>query len=192
MTTPASTPFPTKERRLAQFLSFIERVSPQADPTSVLLFRQVHKVNHLLTRSARRHLEIAGLSWPKFVLLLALQGNETNGNGRGMQPSELSDLEEIPRNNVSWLLASLEEEGLISRELHGTDRRKFVIRLTPQGRKTLKGKLDMQFREITKCFLSLAPQERTSLLQILTKLAQNLSEMNTSAEASRDETSKRA
>ena len=155
MSTSTSTPTRTKDQRHAQFLDFVRRVEPEADPTSVLLFRQVRRVDHLLTRSAERQLEIAGLSWPKFQVLLALQGDESYGTGDGLQPSELSDLQGIPRNTVSELLADLEREELISRELHGTDRRRFVIRLTPQGRKTLKSKLGTQFRQISRCFAAL-------------------------------------
>lgn len=178
MSTSTSTPARTKDQRHAQFLDFVRRVEPEADPTSVLLFRQVRRVDHLLTRSAERQLEIAGLSWPKLQVLLALQGDESYGTGDGLQPSELSDLQGIPRNTVSELLASLEEEGMISRELHGTDHRKFVIRLTPQGRKTLKSKLGTQLRHFTKCFGGLGAQERATLLELLTRLAQSLSEMN--------------
>ena len=160
------------------FMEFVRRASPEADPTSVLLFRQVRKVDHLLTRAAERQLELAGLSWPKFMLLMALHGNESYGMGRGLQPSELSELQGIPRNSVSELLAGLEEEGLISRKLHDTDRRKFVIRLTPQGRKTLKSKLGTQFREITKFFAAFSREERATLLELLTRLTQSLTEMN--------------
>jgi DNA-binding MarR family transcriptional regulator len=176
-------PHGTKEQRHAQFLDLIESVSPEADPTSILLFRQVHKVNHLLTRSAERQLEIAGLSWPKLMLLLVLLSNETYGPGGGLEPSELSDLQGIPRNSVSTLLASLEGEGLVSRALHSKDRRRFVIRLTPQGRKTLKSKLGTQFRQVTKCFAALGAQERATLLDLLTRLTQTLSEVNDQAEA---------
>ncbi len=178
MPTPTSAPPRTKPHTDAQLLDFIERVSPGADPTSILLFRQVRKVNHLLTRSAEKQLEIARLSWPQFMLLLVLQSNETFGTGGGLLPSELSDLQGIPRNNVSTLLASLEEKCLISREVHGTDRRKFLIRLTPQGRKTLKSKLGTQFRQITKCFAALGTHERATLLELLTRLTRSLLETN--------------
>ncbi len=178
MVTPTSTSPRSKEQRDAHFLDFIRRVSPGADPTSILLFRQVVKAHHLLTHAAEKQLEVAGLSWPKFQLLLVLQGNETYGTGGGLQPSELSDLQGIPRNTVSELLASLEQEGLVSRELHGTDRRRFVIRLTPQGRKTLKSRLGTQFHQITICFAAFSAQERATLLELLTRLTQSLSEMN--------------
>lgn len=174
-TTPRSSPTAFKD---AQFLAFIESFSREADPTSILLFRQIRKANHLLTRFAEKQLERAGLSWPKFMLLTVLQGNENFGTGGGMQPSELSDLQGIPRNHVSMLLADLEAEGLIRRELNGTDRRKFVIHLTSQGRKTLKSKLTAQFRSITQCFGALDAPQRATLLELLTRLTHSLSEMN--------------
>ncbi len=165
----------TREQGRTHFLDLIHRVSPDADPTSILLFREIHRVDHQLTRSAERQLEMAGLSWPKFMLLLVLQADEDYGPGDGLHPSELSELQGIPRNNVSALLGGLEAEGLVSRELHGADRRKFVIRLTPEGRKTLKSRLGTQFRQITQCFAALGAHERATLLELLTRLSQSLS-----------------
>ncbi|MGE5140168.1 MAG: MarR family winged helix-turn-helix transcriptional regulator [Rudaea sp.] len=167
----------TKKQRTEQILDFIRRVDPEADPTSIMLFRQVRKAESLLTRAAEKQLEEAGLSWPKLMLLMMLQANETFGSGGGLQPSELSEMQGIPRNNVSMLLAGLEEEGLISRELHGTDRRKFIIRLTPRGRKTLHSRLGTQFREIAKYFAPLTAGERATLLNLLTRLTQSLAEI---------------
>ncbi len=167
----------TKKQKTAHLLEFIRGVDPEADPTSILLFRQVRKAENLLTRAAEKQLEMAGLSWPKFMLLMMLQANETFGSGGGLQPSELSELQGIPRNNVSALLAGLEEEGLVHRELHGTDRRKFIIRLTARGRKTLQSRLGTQFREIAKYFDPLNAEERATLLELLTRLTQNLSEL---------------
>ncbi len=178
MAFPKSISLGPQEQRRQQFLDFIKRVGPDADPTSILLFRQVHKADHLLTRSAEKQLEIAGLTWPKFMLLLVLQAHENFGTGSGLQPSQLSDLEGIPRNSVSALLAGLEEEGLISRELHGTDRRKFVIRLTPQGREILSSRLSTQFQHVTQCFAAFSQEERATLLDLLTRLTESLSEKN--------------
>ncbi len=166
------------EPKEPQILDFIERISPEADPTSVLLFRQIKRADRLLTRFAEKELEIAGLSWPRLMLLMMLQGHETFGTGEGLQPSELSDLQGISRNNVSALLAGLEEEGLVSRELHGTDRRKFVIHITPKGRQVLKSNLGVQFEQISKCFAGLDDQERGTLLELLTRLNRSLSAMN--------------
>ncbi len=168
----------SKEQHPGRLLELIQRIDPTADPTTLLLFRQVRKADQLLTHAAEKSLELAGLSWPKFMLLMALYGNETFGTGDGLQPSQLSELQGIPRNNVSTLLTSLEEEGLISRELHGTDHRKFVIHLTPRGRKTFRSKLGPQFHGVARCFGAFSPEERANLLELLTRLNQSLSELN--------------
>lgn len=178
MTTLTSRPPLSKDKRRARFLEFVRRVDPDVDPTGILLFRQVRHADNLLTRAAEKSLERAGLSWPKFMLLVVLYGNEAYGTGEGMQPSELSDLQGIPRNHVSMVLAALEEEGLISRELHGTDRRKRVICLTARGRKMLNAKLGPQFQHISQCFAAFSPEERATLSALLAQLSDSLSETN--------------
>jgi DNA-binding MarR family transcriptional regulator len=158
-----------------RFLEFVKQVSPSADPESVMLFGQLKVANNHLTQAAEKHLAIVGLSWAKFHLLMNLRHGEKHA-GAGMQPSELSELLGTSRNTVSALIASLEEDGLISRELHDTDHRKFLIRLTPEGRKVLRTKLDSQFRFVTHCFASFTSAEREMFLDFLTRLNESLSE----------------
>ncbi len=159
-----------------RFLEFVKQVSPEADPTSVLLFVSImHAKNHLSTAS-ERNLGTAGLSWPKLRLLMSLQRQEQHGDCKGMQPSELSSLQGISRNTASALIAGLEEDGLISRELHETDHRKFLIQLTPEGRRVLKTTLDSHFRFLTHCFAGFTPAERQTLLELLTRLNEKLTE----------------
>jgi DNA-binding MarR family transcriptional regulator len=162
------------------FLEFIRRVSPSADPTSVMLFGQIARANHLLEHAAEKNLG-GQLTWAKFRLLMNLGRGEHHGAAAGMQPSELSDAQGVSRNTVSALIASLEGDGLITRELHSTDRRRFVIRLTPEGRKVLKTKLDGQFRFVTHCFDSFSATERQALLDLLVRLNQDLEEKNKAA-----------
>jgi DNA-binding MarR family transcriptional regulator len=159
-----------------KFLDFIRRVSPAADPTSVLLFGQVMRASSLLEQAAEKNLGAAGLSWAKFRLLMNLHRGEHRERAEGMQPSELSDAQGVSRNTVSALIASLEAEGLISRALHGTDRRRFVIRLTPAGRKILKTKLDGEFQCVTRCFAGFSAAERQTFLDFLSRLNQSLEE----------------
>lgn len=152
------------------YLEFIKHVSPESDPTSVMLFGQVLRANNQLIQAAEKNLGTAGISWAKFRLLMDLSRGERHGAQHGMQPSQLSEMQGISRNTVSALIASLEKECLISRELHGTDRRRFVIRLTPEGRRVLRSKLDSQFKFVTRCFGSLSVDERHELLELLTRL----------------------
>ncbi len=160
------------------FLEFIRRVSPSADPTSVMLFGQVTRANNLLEQAAERNLGGAGLTWAKFRLLMNLGRSEQHGAAEGMQPSELSDAQGVSRNTVSSLIASLEKDGLITRELHGTDRRRFVIRLTPEGRKLLRARMNDQFTFVTRCFEGFNATERQTLLEFLIRLNEHLAEKN--------------
>jgi DNA-binding MarR family transcriptional regulator len=116
-------------------------------------------------------------------LLLDLFRDEKYGAGEGLQPSDLSELQGTCRNTVSALIASLEKDGLISRELHRTDRRKFVIRLTPQGHRVVKPKLASQLVFVTDCFRAFSPSERQNLLHLLTRLNQSLSAKESSHKA---------
>jgi DNA-binding MarR family transcriptional regulator len=157
------------------FLRFIRQVSPEADPTSVMLFSQILRANNQLTQAAERNLGGGGLTWAKFRLLMDL-GRQEHLQSTGMQPSELSDNQGISRNTISALLASLEADGLVSRELNETDRRKFLIRLTPEGRKMLKSKMNGQFLFVTRCFQVLDASERQTLSQLMARLNASLEE----------------
>ena len=105
-----------------------------------------------------------------------LHRGEQHGVTAGMQPSELSDAQGVSRNTVSALIASLEKDGLLSRELHGTDHRRFVIRLTSEGRKLLKTKMASQFRFVTECFSNFTAAERQTFLNFLMRLNRKLTE----------------
>ncbi len=165
-------------RHQERFLQFVRHVCPEADATSVVLFGQLMRASNQLVQASERNLGHGGLTWAKFRLLMSLHRGEEHGSGKGMQPSELSDLQGISRNTASALIASLEKDGLISRELHETDRRRFVIRLTPDGRRLLKAKLGSQFKFLSGCFKELSPQERQTLAALLTRLNESLVEQN--------------
>ncbi len=170
-------PHDLDDEKRKRFSEFIRQVCPAADSTSVLLFTQVMHANNLLEQAAERNLG-AGLTWAKFRLLMSLNRGEHRGAAEGMQPSELSEAQGVSRNTVSALIASLEKDGLISRELHGTDRRRFVIRLTSEGRHVLKSKMEKHFGFGTKCFEIFNQTERQMLLELLSRLNRKLGEEN--------------
>ncbi len=164
--------------RQRHFLRFIRHVCPEADPASVILFGQMMRASNSLMQAAERNLGHAGLTWAKFRLLMSLHRSEQHGEREGLQPSELSEQQGISRNTVSALISSLERDRLISRELHGTDRRRFLIRLTPEGRRLLKSHLSSQFKFVSGCFAGFSPEERKTLAEMLTRLNQSLGEHN--------------
>ena len=161
-----------------RFLDFVRRVCPTADPTSVILFGQVMHANNLLEQAAERNLGGAGLTWAKFRLLMSLYSGEQHGVTVGMQPSELSNVQGVSRNTVSSLIGTLEKDGLITRQLHGTDHRRFVIHLTTEGRRLMKTNMAHQFKFVTECFTGFNAAERQTFLDFLGRLNQALAEKN--------------
>ena len=52
----------------------------------------------------------------------------------GVEPAVLADEAKLLRQSMTVVLNDLEEQGLVIREFHPTDRRKKIIRLTDSGR----------------------------------------------------------
>ena len=164
-------PFPSKDK----FIQFVKEIAPDANVVSVMLFGQLHRVSHQLTQIAEKRLEATGLTLPQFRLLMNLMHCERHSHSDGMMPSELSERQNITRNTISALISSLEANGYISRELHGTDRRKFLIRLTPKGRKILQAQMATHFEYLGQCFDTLGVKERQTLHDLLNRLNDGLS-----------------
>src|SRR5438552_12370547 len=101
------------------FMKFVHACSPNADELSVVLFGQFQRAQHLLMKAMERNLEDVGLSWAKFRVLMNLMRAEQDGPLAGLQPSELSERQDISRNTMSALISNLEKDELIHRELHG-------------------------------------------------------------------------
>ncbi len=160
--------------RQRRFVEFIHRSNPSADAYSLLLFGQLLRTSKRLVQRADRNLAIAGLSWAKLRILMSLRRGEKRGLSVGLQPSELSEAEGISRNTVSALIAGLEQAGMVNRELHGTDKRRFLIRLTAKGRGVVDAKLKDEVGFVTGCFTVFSPQEKREMIKWLRRLGKNL------------------
>jgi DNA-binding MarR family transcriptional regulator len=53
----------------------------------------------------------------------------------GVEPAVLADETKLLRQSMTVVLNDLEKQGLVIREFHPTDRRKKVIKFTPEGEK---------------------------------------------------------
>jgi DNA-binding MarR family transcriptional regulator len=87
-----------------------------------------------------------------------------------LQPSELSAALGVSRNTVSALLNGLEEQGLIERHLHPTDRRQFLVRITPAGCDLVRTRAPQFAAFIASLLDDLSPDERHTLFVLLDKL----------------------
>jgi DNA-binding MarR family transcriptional regulator len=134
------------------------------------LFRALKHTSHLMDALRGEHRKEGMLSAARMRVLVRLTIDDRLGKEEGLQPSELSDHLGISRNTVSALLNGLEEQGLIERHLHPTDRRQLLIRITPEGKTVVHQHAPEFGAYLRDLFSSLSEEEQVELLNLLDKL----------------------
>lgn len=113
------------------------------------------------------------LSIPRWRLLVHLYAAELSGEG-AVSPTQLSHAQNVSKNTISALLRSLEEDGLIERELDREDRRQFRIRLSAAGRELICRATPRHVRYLNELVADLEPDEIGRLQTLLAKLHASL------------------
>lgn len=80
----------------------------------------------------------------------------------------------VTRRNVTALVDALEDEGLVRRTAHPTDRRATVIELTPAGLETAEGMWEGHREAAAELFEELSVGERRELLRLVGRLGERL------------------
>ena len=88
--------------------------------------------------------------------------------------SDISDDLGVTRRNVTALVDALEEEGLVRRIPHPTDRRATIIELTERGAETTEGMYHGHCTGVAELFTSLSEDERKELLRLIRSLREAL------------------
>ena len=159
-----------KNDRRQQWKELVHALHPDVDPSSVRLMDEVRQTAHSLRIIGTNSLAKAGLSYPKYRLLMSLMVSEEFDGRAELNPSEISERQGTSRNTISALIRDLEDDGLIERQLNQRDRRKFNIRLTDAGREKVRGHAGEHFRAIADCFGVLDKEELETLSHLMTKL----------------------
>lgn len=76
----------------------------------------------------------------------------------------------FPKNTLSRAIVSLEKRGLVSRERHPTDKRSWLLSLTPGGRKIFEDTLPRFVHVQDEMLKPLTPKERETLSVLLAKI----------------------
>ena len=119
-------------------------------------------------RWVKSRLQDRGLTYARMRLLGALYC------GGPQIMSSISDELGVTRRNVTALVDALEEEGLVRRKPHPTDRRATVIELTRKGEQTTDSMYDEHREAVSELFLELSEEDRRELARLLGLLREAL------------------
>ena len=115
----------------------------------------------LYLKWVRSRLQDGGMTYARMRLLGAL-------HCKGPQiMSSISDELGVTRRNVTALVDALEEEGLLRRKPHPTDRRATVIEMTDRGELTMDRVYDEHRAAVAELFAGLEEEDRRELARML-------------------------
>lgn len=118
-----------------------------------------------LRRAGRKELAPLGVTFAQARVLRVL--------ARLRVPVRMADLSarlEIVPRSVTSTVDSLEEAGLVTREIDAADRRSTLVTLTPAGRGVLDRVDEARRRHLAELVAPLRESERTELLALLSRL----------------------
>lgn len=114
---------------------------------------RLHSVAVRLLRAVRAEDRASGLSPARLSALSVLVF------GGAQTPGELASAEQVTPPTMSRLVASLEEEGLVTRGPHPEDGRSVVIRATEEGRRVMEEGRDRRVARLAGLLARLGPGE---------------------------------
>lgn len=116
----------------------------------------------------RSGLQDRGMTYARVRLLGALHC------GGPQIMTSISDELGVTRRNVTALVDALEEEGLVRRKPHPTDRRATVIEMTVRGERTMDRIYDEHRAAVAELFAGLSEEDRRGLIRVLGALRETL------------------
>ena len=94
----------------------------------------------------------------------------------GVVPGQISEALGITSARVAAALNSLEDKGLVTREIDSADRRRIIVNLTSKGRKLAEEQWKRHMEQIRDVLMMLGEQDAKEYVRILGKLAEILSD----------------
>ena len=141
---------------------------PVAEDSALRLVDEFAAFGPLYMKWVRSRLQERGMTYARMRLLgtLHCQGPQIM--------TSISDELGVTRRNVTALVDALEEEGLVRRKPHPTDRRATVIEMTEQGAQTMDRMYDEHRAEVAGLFGDLSERDRRELVRLLGSLREAL------------------
>ena len=141
---------------------------PVAEESALRLVDEFAAFGPLYMKWVRSRLQERGMTYARMRLLGTL-----HCHGPRIMTS-ISDELGVTRRNVTALVDALEEEGLVRRKPHPTDRRATVIEMTGEGERTMDRMYDEHRGEVAELFRDLSEDDRLELARLLGSLREAL------------------
>jgi DNA-binding MarR family transcriptional regulator len=143
-----------------------ETRADRADHTAIRLWLRMLATNRLVETRTRRLLqERYATTLPRFDLMAQLERAP-----KGLKMGELSKRMMVTGGNVTGITDLLEKEGLVERTADPADRRAWLVRLTPAGRRSFAAMAEEHERWVVESFKELSGREMATMAALLARL----------------------
>ena len=136
------------------------------DHGAIRLWLRMLATNRLVETRTRRLLqERFATTLPRFDLMAQLERAP-----KGLKMGELGRRMMVTGGNVTGITDLLEKEGLVERTADPADRRAWLVRLTPAGRRSFASMAAEHERWIVESFKALSGREMATMAALLARL----------------------
>lgn len=123
-----------------------------------------NRLSNAIARCYETRFQLSVTEWRVIAVL---------GRFPGLSANEVAERTAMDKVAVSRAVARLLESGRLQRDLHGADRRRSVLELSPAGYEIFRAVAPLALAYERALLEALEPQERDTLLALLDKLSAN-------------------
>lgn len=142
-----------------------------ADHAALRLWLRLLTCTNLIEGQIRSHLRNDfDITLPRFDLMAQLERHP-----EGLKMGELSKRMMVTGGNVTGITDQLVDEGLVVRDDNPKDRRAYIVKLTPAGRKVFKQMAEAHEKWVLELFSGLSERDVGAFYKLLAQLKQHVS-----------------
>jgi DNA-binding MarR family transcriptional regulator len=144
-----------------------EEERPDLDPSPLGIQGRIVRLSAHLLRHAESYLAPLDLGWEAFSLIVTLR---RSGKPYELRPTDLLQESLLTSGAITNRIDRVEKMGLVERRPDADDRRSYLIRLTPAGKRLADKAIATHFGAVDGLLEAFSEDERTQLAGLLSKL----------------------
>jgi len=146
------------------------RATSEHAPDLRLWLRTLACTNMIESHIRSRLRSEVDITLPRFDLMAQLERSP-----QGLKMGELSKRMMVTGGNVTGITDQLVAEGLVVREDSPRDRRAYIVKLTPEGRRSFRKMAESHEKWVVELFGGMDEQQRSQLYELLAVLKSSAS-----------------